>query len=85
MIPTAILLLIIVGKLCGIEYGSLKHVVRSLGAVLILLIGIYWMAAVIAPWWVSFFVIPSIASIVTFVLFMNFFDLDAEEARTTSG
>jgi hypothetical protein len=83
MIPIVIVLLIIVGKIFGIEYGSLGHAVRSLGAVLMLLVGIYWTGSLFGI--MGMFVAPAIASLVTYVLFLNFFELDADEARTTTG
>ena len=83
MIPVTIMILMVVGKLCGIEYGSLGGAVRGLGGLLILLVGVYWTGALFG--WAGFFLTPVIASIITYVLFLKLFDLDTDEARTTSG
>jgi hypothetical protein len=82
MVPVAIVLLMIVGKLCGIEYGSLGHAFRSLGGILVLLVGVYWTGALFGI--AGLFLTPPVASIITYVLFLKMFDLDVDEARTTS-
>jgi hypothetical protein len=78
-VPTIIVLLMVIGKLCGIEYGSAKHAVRSLGAIVVLITGIYWVGGMLGL--VGWMIAPAVAFIVTYTLFVKFFELDATEAR----
>lgn len=78
-VPTIIVLLMVIGKLCGIEYGSAKHAVRSLGAIVVLITGIYWVGGMLGL--VGWMVAPAVAFVVTYTLFVKFFELDANEAR----
>ena len=83
MVPLAVTLMMIVGKLFGIEYGSLKMALRTLGAFLTFLIGMYW-ASSAALGVYALFITPPIASIIGYVMFMKFFYLDVEDARTST-
>lgn len=83
MIPFAVGALMLVGKLCGIEYGTLTHTIRSLGAIIAIDTGIYWMGGALASYipCVAWPVTLVLGFVATYGLFMKFFELDAMEAR----
>jgi hypothetical protein len=78
-VPIIIVMLMVIGKACGIEYGSAKHAFRSLGAIVILATGIYWAGGMLG--FIGWMIAPIVAFIVTYTLFVKFFELDASEAR----
>ena len=87
MIPFAVGALMIVGKLVGIEYGTLTHTVRSLAAIIAIDTGIYWMGGALASYipCVAWPVAMVLGFCATYGLFMKFFELDAMEARISIG
>jgi hypothetical protein len=86
MIPLAVGALMVVGKLCGIEYGTLTHTVRSLAAIIAFDVGVYWFGASLFPLtWISWPIALVVGFIATYGLFMKFFDVDVMEARISIG
>jgi hypothetical protein len=82
MIPVIIVALMVIGGVCGIEYGTLKNAVRSLIAISMMSWGIFFFTRLFFIGWMLG---PLISFIVTFGLFMVFFSLDSQEAMTTLG
>jgi hypothetical protein len=82
LIPIIMLALMVIGSMMGIEYGTLKNAVRSLTAILMLSWGIFFLSRL---FFIGWFLGPMISFIVTFGLFMVFFNLDSQEAMTTLG
>lgn len=82
LVPICIAALMVIGGVCGIDYGTIKNAVRSLVAITFLVNGIY---AVGNLFLFGFFITPLIAGIVTFALFMVFFSLDPQETSTSLG
>lgn len=82
LVPVVIAALMVIGGVCGIDYGTIKNAIRSLVAITFLVNGIY---AVGNLFLFGFFLTPLIAGIVTFALFMVFFSLDPQETSTSLG
>lgn len=82
-VPIALLMMMVIGKLGGIDYGSLKNALRTLGAFLIFLVGMYFAFSVFLGT-AALLVTPAIASCIGYVMFMKFFGLDVEDARTST-
>ena len=74
--------LMVIGGVMGIEYGTLKNAVRSLLAISMMSWGIFFVSNLFFLGWVLG---PLISFIVTFGLFMVFFNLDVQEAMSTLG
>ncbi|MBX3398403.1 MAG: hypothetical protein KF873_06660 [Gemmataceae bacterium] len=81
-IPVIIVALMVIGGVCGIEYGTLTNAVRSLIAISMISWGIFFFTRLFFIGWMLG---PLISFIVTFGLFMVFFNLDSQEAMTTLG
>jgi hypothetical protein len=85
MVPVTVVVLMGVGMLMGIEYGSLGHTLRSLGAIVAITIGIYWAAGGVFGC-IGWLLAPCVSFIVGYLLFIKFFrDLDAFEVRASLG
>jgi hypothetical protein len=82
MIPVIIVALMVIGGVCGIEYGTIKNAIRSLIAISMMSWGIFFFTRLFIIGWMLG---PLISFIVTFGLFMVFFNLDSQEAMTTLG
>lgn len=82
LVPICIAALMVIGGVCGIDYGTIKNAIRSLVAITFMVNGIY---AVGNLFLFGFFLTPLIAGIVTFALFMVFFSLDPQETSTSLG
>lgn len=83
MVPVAVMMMIVIGKLAGIDYGSLRHVLRTLGAFLFFLVGIYFASSAFLNE-AALLITPPIATLIGYVMFMKFFGLDVEDARTST-
>ncbi len=81
-IPVVIVALMVIGGVCGIEYGTLTNAFRSLIAISMISWGIFFFTRLFFIGWMLG---PLISFIVTFGLFMVFFNLDSQEAMTTLG
>ncbi len=82
LVPVTILALMVIGGLMGIEYGTITNAVRSLIAISTLSWGIFFFSHLFFIGWVFG---PLVSFIVTFGLFMVFFNLDPQEAMSTLG
>ena len=82
LVPVIIVALMVIGGVMGIEYGTLKNAVRSLLAISMMSWGIFFVSNLFFIGWVFG---PLVSFIVTFGLFMVFFNLDAQEAMSTLG
>lgn len=87
LIPVAVGALMLVGKVCGIEYGTLTHTVRSLASIIAIDIGIYWLGAALSTYamCVAWPIALVLGFVTTYGLFMKYFDVDAMEARISIG
>ncbi len=82
LVPVIIVALMVIGGVMGIEYGTLKNAVRSLLAISMMSWGIFFVSNLFFIGWVFG---PLLSFIVTFGLFMVFFNLDVQEAMSTLG
>lgn len=81
-IPVTIVGLMIVGKIAGIEYGTIGSAVRNLAAINLMTDGVYWLGDTLpVPW----FAVCLVGFLVTFGLFQTLFRLDVEDVWTTLG
>ncbi|MGL4419721.1 MAG: hypothetical protein ACRCZF_03565 [Gemmataceae bacterium] len=80
-IPVTIGLLMVIGMMLGIEYGTIGSAVRNLAAIMCLVQGIQW---VLAAMGIPFYAYGMLTSIITLGLFMTLFELDVWEANMTT-
>jgi hypothetical protein len=81
-IPLTIAVLMVVGMLCGIEYGRLGPAILKIAAIAFVANGIMFLGA-----WLKLpgFIVFPISCFITFGLFMSQFDLDTWETNASVG
>lgn len=79
-IPISIVMLMLIGSVMGIEYGTIGNAVRALGAIGLMISG---MSEILEWIGVGYFIARPVVFVVALGLMMSLFKLDANEAMVT--